>query len=666
MGVSPYPSSVSDYKHSLPYFEELTTHTLVKSNFVTEAGADPYLCREMTSEVLYTVPSDEKNPPIVGRFQTGNCTLHIQLRGSQAGYQHEVKKLDKYIPASVIRVVDSGRQIRDPNRPDDEYQRYARTAPTAGGDDARYVYTRLVDYISGNLPAPELAAPRPIAPPQGVAEQDDALLTPLASGPAGVPREVIEKDLCRLPGRIHPQIPYEEYAEKHADFILLQQNVSVSGALSTQVRSASMTHLLLGRGDSDIPMTAVITDKFGDDHPVLLRLASDNGQLPRFLHAYKEDEVRTILGIEPSQKAKRCIRETGSIGVDGALLNTAGVILHREYKQDLQSVVETTSDVFAHEKGIRGYRPLSAHVGLITYSSGGSTMKMGMTCESLDKMRVEDQVLTIPGMPNVTSGLNKQLIDHCVRSTPLATFLPGHIISSALSAYKSNVSAADLALLAPGFVEWVERDVSADGMYFQGFRVVAQTRINNPLFPILRHDRKFTQPREQLTSFLERTHLEFELREAIPHARYSAIRSAETKKFQIKDEKESQLLCTFPTSEALHQISLPEIQSAYIKDSILPQVVPCQETGDESDCEDDFEGLLVDDDNVSITGAEPVEADGDNELGQTRPDDPVLVIPSKSPPSPHQHLLMHVFLTIPDVIEIRVVDAQRSQDAVHD
>jgi hypothetical protein len=304
---------VSDYKHSLPYFEELTTHTLVMSNFVTEAGADPYACREMTSEVLYTVPSDEKNPPIVGRFQTGNCTLHIQLRGSQAGYQHEVKKLDKYIPASVIRVVDSGRQIRDPNRPDDEYQRYARTAPTAGADDARYVYTRLVDYISGNLPAPELAAPGHIALPEGVAEQDDGLTAPPASMPAGVLPGWVEKDLCRLPKRIHPQIPYEEYAKDHADFILLQQNVAVGGYLTTQVRSASMTRLLLGNGSSDIPVTAGITDKFGDEHPVLLRLASDNGHLPRFLHAYKEDEVRTILGIEQSHIAKRCMRETGSL-----------------------------------------------------------------------------------------------------------------------------------------------------------------------------------------------------------------------------------------------------------------------------------------------------------------------------------------------------------------
>jgi hypothetical protein len=269
-------------------------------------------------------------------------------------------------------------------------------------------------------------------------------------------------------------------------------------------------------------------------------------------------------------------------------------------------------------------------------------MKMGMTCESLDKMRVEDQVLTIPGMPSVTSGLNKQSIEHCVRSIPLATFLPGHIIRSALSAYKSNVSAADLALLAPGFVEWVEHDVSANGMYFQGFRLVAQTRINNPLFPILRHDRKFTQPREMLTSFLERTHLEFELREAIPHVRYSAIRSAETKKFQIKDEKGSQLLCTFPVSATLHEMSVPEIQRAYIKNSILLQLLASQETGGDSDGEDDFEGLLVDNDHDSITGDEPVEPDGANELGQSLPGRPVLVVPSKWPGA-HRWLPPHLF-----------------------
>jgi hypothetical protein len=374
-----------------------------------------------------------------------------------------------------------------------------------------------------------------------------------------------------MPSRDHPQIPKEQYALEHPEFILKEHNVGVSGPLTCQLRTDSVTAKLLGESQ-DTPVEVVVCDKTNHDHPVLLRLSSDKGKLPRLLEGYNEEEVRSALGIESTRIAKRCIREAGTVGADGTFLESPGVILHREYKQDLQSVVEAASDVFAAEHGISGYSPLSGERGLITYSSGGSTAKAGANAASLAKMRIEDELVTIPGMPTVDRGLNKHLLDHCVRSTVLAVFLPGHILRNAMTVYKKHVGEHDLCQLASGFAEWAEESVNADAMYFMGYHVVSQTRINNPRYPFLRRDAKFEAPMNEWTTFKDRVHLEFELRPVVTHQRYTEVRGVERRGFRVKDDKEYKLFCAFGAGEDLFAKPIGDVHQEYIDKYIIPSV----------------------------------------------------------------------------------------------
>jgi hypothetical protein len=258
--------------------------------------------------------------------------------------------------------------------------------------------------------------------------------------------------------------------------------------------------------------------------------------------------------------------------VDGTFLESAGVILHREYKQDLQSVVEAASDMFAAEHGISGYEPLSGERGLITYSSSGSTVKAGANAASLAKMRIEDELVMIPGMPTVEKGLNKHLLDHCIRSTVLAVFLPGHILRNALTVYKKHVGEHDLHRLASGFAEWAEESVNADAMYFMGYHVVSQSRINNPRYPFLRRDAKFEAPLNEWTTFKDRVHLEFELRPVVTHQHYIQVRGVERRGFRVKDDKEYKLFCAFGTGEDLFAKPIGDVHQEYIDKYIMPSI----------------------------------------------------------------------------------------------
>jgi hypothetical protein len=570
--VAPYPPTLLDYEKSLPFVEELMTHTFVKSNYTSRAGEDPYLNKDMTCAVVYTVQGTTKK---VGQFKTGNCTLHIQLKGSQAGYEHEVKKLLRSCPDHVYRVIDSGRQIRDPNCPDERYDDNARSPATDSRDKAEYVYLGMIDHLGENK---ELVCST--QPGDSDMETGPGASTGKRSSPesrcedqtatTGAKRRK-NGGAITLPPRDHPQIPREQYVLEHPEFILKEHNVGVSGPLTCQLRTDSVTAKLLGESQ-DTPVEVVVCDKTNHDHPVLLRLSSDKGKLPRLLEGYNEEEVRSALGIESTRIAKRCIREAGTVGADGTFLESPGVILHREYKQDLQSVVEAASDVFAAEHGISGYSPLSGERGLITYSSGGSTAKAGANAASLAKMRIEDELVTIPGMPTVDKGLNKHLLDHCVRSTVLAVFLPGHILRNAMTVYKKHVGDRDLRRLASGFAAWAEESVMADAMYFMGYHVVAQTRINNPRYPFLRRDAKFEVPMNEWTTFKDRVHLEFELRPVVTHQRYIEVRGVERRGFRVKDDKEYKLFCAFGAGEDLFAKPIGDVHQEYIDKYIMPSV----------------------------------------------------------------------------------------------
>jgi hypothetical protein len=616
--VGPYPTGANSYEHSLPFVEELTTHTFVKSNFTTEAGADPYLSREMTCAVVYTLTGTKRK---VGQFDTGNCTLHIQLKGSQAGYEHQVKLLDKSVHDNVYRIIDSGRQIRDPNRAEDRYDEHARSPPQEEPDTSEYVYSGMIDFLAGKKGLEVTCREEEVAVSDRNASSVDQR-KPAADEHSTVPASARSRakrgaGSIRLPSRNHPQISGATYKVEHAEFILSEHNVGVSGPLTSQLRTDSMTAKLLGTSREDVPVDVVVTDKANREHPVLLRLQSDGGKLPRLLKGYDQDEVRRALGIEATQIAKRCLRERGTLASDGSLLESAGIILHREYKQDLQSVVETASDVYAAEKGVRGYKEVGVVRGLITYSSGGATMKSGANAEALSKLRIEDELVMIPGVPTVDKGLNKHLLDHCIRSRPMAVFLPGKILRDALRVYRSYASEQDVEQLAPGYAEWVENQVTDKDVYFMGYHVVAQARINNPRYAVLEREAKFAVPMDVWRTYQNRVHIVFELRPIVTHQRYIEVSGVSIRGFKVRDDKDYKLFCTFGAEDDLYGLSIGDLHQKYIDNDIMPSI----EGGIEgSDSENDEEGSCDGDSSADGDAEDWLEEEGGVLTDATRTD----------------------------------------------